>query len=131
TNRCALAVAPTDQRREAATGDDAHPRAKLVEHDQRDGREKQDPQEPVTEVGAQNRIGRDPSRIVVGKTREDARPDDRGERDEAGPAMSPVGGGGPNPANPRDGRHRASLRSSTMATASESERLRTLLETGI
>lgn len=46
-------VRVTDQPREALLGDDAHAGAEVVEHDQRDRREQQHPQQPVAVLGAE------------------------------------------------------------------------------
>ena len=79
-------VALADQRKQALAGDDPHPDRQLVKDDERDGRERQHPQQLVSVVRAELRVGRDPGGIVVGETGEDARADDREQHDQRAPA---------------------------------------------
>ena len=86
-HRAADAVALADQPGEPLPGDDAHPRAELVEEDERAGRERQHPEQLVAVVGAEDRVRRDPGRVVVGEPGEQARAGDRGECDQAATAQ--------------------------------------------
>ena len=63
-------VALAHERHQALAGDDAHARRQLVEDDQRDGGEREDPQQLVAVVGAEDRVGRDARRVVVGEAGE-------------------------------------------------------------
>jgi hypothetical protein len=105
-----MAVAVADQPRQAATGDAAHPRTELVEDNERGGREQQHPEQSVAEVGAEDRIGRDPGRVVVGEAGEHAGPDDGGKGEQAGVSAGVEGQRPPNRASAGDGAHVASLR---------------------
>jgi hypothetical protein len=105
-----MTVAVADQPRQPATGDAAHPRPEFVEDNQRDGREQEHPEQAIAEVGAEDRVRRDPGRVVVGEAREHSRADDGGKGDH--PRM-PAGSKGqrvPNRASASDGAHGASLR---------------------
>ena len=70
------AVVLADQGQQALAGDDAHPHAELVEDDQRRGRERQNPEQLVAVLGAEDRVGGDPGRVVVGEPGQDPRADD-------------------------------------------------------
>jgi hypothetical protein len=59
---------------------DAHAGAQLVKDDQRRRREGEDPEQAIAVVGAENRVRRDPSRVVVGQSGQDARPNHREQR---------------------------------------------------
>src|SRR5881409_1495940 len=54
----------------------AQPDGEVVEEDERCCRGQQRPEERVAEVGAEDRVGRDPGRVVVGKAGQDSRADD-------------------------------------------------------
>ena len=82
----ALAESLAHQRQQALAGDDAQPHAQLVEDDQRRGREGEDPEQLVAVFGAEDRVGGDPGRVVVGEPGQEPRADD-GEQ----------GGGGASP----------------------------------
>lgn len=71
-----------DQTCETLARDDAHPRAELVEEDERSRRERQHPEQLVAVVRTEYRIRRDAGRVVVGETREQARAGDRGQCDQ-------------------------------------------------
>ena len=59
-------VVLANEREQPLAGDDPQPHPELVEDDQRRGREGEDPEQLVAVLGAEDRVGRDPSRIVVG-----------------------------------------------------------------
>src|SRR6266508_4196707 len=125
-----MAVAVADQPRQPTTGDAAHPRAELVEDDERDRREQEHPEQAIAEVGAEDRVRRDPGRVVVREAGEYSRPDDSGKSDH--PRVPPGGQSQrvPDRASASDGAHGASLRfASRWRCACEYDRLCTLLET--
>jgi hypothetical protein len=105
----AMAVAVADQPGQAATGDAAHPCAQLMEDDQRDGREQQHPEQPVAEVGAEDRIGRDAGRVVVGEAGENSWPDDGCKGDQSRVSAGVEGQRPPDRASAGDGAHRCEL----------------------
>ena len=80
-----LAVALADQCQQALAGDYAEPDAELVKDDQRRGRERQDPEQLVAVLGAEDRVGGDAGGVVVGEAGEQARPD-HGEQCRRGSA---------------------------------------------
>ena len=113
----AMAVAVADQPRQPATGDAAHPRAELVEDDERDGRQQEHPEQAIAEVGAEDRVRRDAGRVVVREAGEHSRPDDGGKSDHP---RVPAGGQRqrvPDRASASDGTHSASLRFAPRPTA--------------
>ena len=68
-------VVLADQGQQALAGDDPEPHAELVEDDQRRGREGQNPEQLVAVLGAEDRVGGDPGRVVVGEAGQHARAD--------------------------------------------------------
>ena len=70
------------QRDEALARGDPRSRGDLVEDDQGGGGQRQHPDQRVAVVGAEQRVRRDPGRIVVGEPGEEPRADDRDERGE-------------------------------------------------
>ena len=92
--RRAAAVALADQGQQALAGDDPQPHAELVEDDQRRGREGQHPEQLVAVLGAEDRVGGDPGRVVVGEAGEQAGADDRQQRRHRAAAQQQRGGGG-------------------------------------
>ena len=86
-----------DQGQQPFAGDDAEPHPDLVEDDQRRGRERQHPEQLVAVAGAEDRVGGDPGRVVVGEAGEDAGTDHRQQRRDAAGAQQavPVPGGPP------------------------------------
>jgi hypothetical protein len=54
-----------------------------MEDDQRCRRAREYPQQPVVEVRAQDRVRRDPSRIIIGEPGQQTGPDDGDERYES------------------------------------------------
>ena len=77
------AVAHADDADQPLAGRDPKPDGEVVEEDERGRRGQQRPKESVAEVGAEDRVGGDPGRVVVGKAGQDPGPDDRqqGERE--------------------------------------------------
>ena len=69
------AVALVHESHQTLAGDDAGSGGEIVEDDQGDRRQGQDPQEPVAVVGAEDRIGRDPGGVVVGQPGQQSRPE--------------------------------------------------------
>jgi hypothetical protein len=67
----------TNQGEQTFLGHHAHAGAQLVEDDQRDRRHREHPQQPIAELGAEDRVRGD---SVVGQTGQYARPDDREQR---------------------------------------------------
>ena len=61
----AHAVALTDQADQALAGDDAHPRPEAMEDDQRNGRQQQYPQQLVSVLGAQHRVGGNAGGVII------------------------------------------------------------------
>jgi hypothetical protein len=67
-----------------------------VEDDESSGGERENPEQLVSVVGPENRVGRDPRRIVICQARQDPGADDREQRQpspapkEMGPAASEV-----------------------------------------
>ena len=74
------AVALADQGQQALAGDDPQPHPELVEDDQRRGRQRQHPEQLVAVLGAEDRVGRDPGRVVVGEAGQQPGPDHRQQR---------------------------------------------------
>jgi hypothetical protein len=70
---------------------DAHARAKLVEEDERHGGQQQHPQQPVAIVSAEDRVGGDARRIVVGEPGQQAGPEDRQQRERNATAPHAAG----------------------------------------
>ena len=79
----AHAEAVAHQPSESLAGGDARPGAELVEDDQRERRDKQDPEQRVAVVGAKDGVGGDSRRVVVREPGQHARPHDGGQRGEA------------------------------------------------
>jgi hypothetical protein len=69
------AEALAHQGEQALAGHDAHARAELVVDDQRRRRQRKHPQQAIAVLGAEDRVRRDPRRVVVGQPGQDARPD--------------------------------------------------------
>lgn len=88
--RRARAIALANQGEQALAGDDAQPHPELVEDDQRRGREGEHPEQLVAVLGAEDRVGGDPGRIVVGEPRQQARADHRQQRRQAARPQQPV-----------------------------------------
>ena len=85
-----LPEALADQRQQPLAGDDPEPHPDLVEDDQRRGREGEDPEQLVAVAGAEDRVGGDPGRVVVGEAGEDAGADHRQQRRDAAGAQQAV-----------------------------------------
>ena len=84
---CLDAVAETNDGDQPLPGRDPEPDREVVEQNERGRRDQQRPQKPVAEVGAEDRIGRDPGGIVIGQPGQHARPDDRQQRQQQ-PALA-------------------------------------------
>ena len=93
----APAVALADQGQQPLAGDDPQPHPELVEDDQRRGRERQDPEQLVAVLGAEDRVGGDPGRVVVGEAGEQPGPDHRQQRRDAAAAQQQVAAPGEAP----------------------------------
>jgi hypothetical protein len=65
------------------TGAAAHSCAEFVEDNDGDGRPREHPEQPVAEVGAEDRVGGDAGRVVVGEAGENARPNYGGKGNRA------------------------------------------------
>ena len=72
-----------DQRQQAFAGDDAEAGTELVEDDQRRGGDDQDPYQLVAVFRPQQRVGRDPGRVVVGEPGQHPGPDHGEQRGQA------------------------------------------------
>jgi hypothetical protein len=83
-------VALADEREQPLAGDDPQPYPELVEDDQRRGREGEDPEQLVAVLGAEDRVGGDPGRIVVGEAGQQARPDHCQQRRQPAAAQQQV-----------------------------------------
>jgi hypothetical protein len=77
-------VVRAHQRHQALAGDDAHARAKQMEDDQRDGRKRQHPEQLVSVLRAEDRVGRDAGRVIVRKAGQHTGADDR-QKHRGGP----------------------------------------------
>jgi hypothetical protein len=73
----AAPVPLADEPHEALAGDDARADRQVVKHDQRGRRQRQHPQQPVTVIGAEYRIGRDARGVIIGQPCQQARPEHR------------------------------------------------------
>jgi hypothetical protein len=102
---CAPAVLDANQAGEASPRHDAKAGSQLVEDDERHRREQQHPQQAVTEVGPQDRVGRDPGGVVVREARKETRTADRNESEEAWTPADPDCRSVRQGANARDGGH--------------------------
>src|SRR5206468_5053392 len=83
-------VVLADQGEQSLAGDDPQPHPELVEDDQRRGREGEDPEQLVAVLGAEDRVGGDPGRVVIGETGQQARPDHGEQRRQAAAAQQQV-----------------------------------------
>jgi hypothetical protein len=84
------AVVLADEGEQALAGDDAQPHPELVEDDQRRGREGEDPEQLVAVLGAEDRVGRDPGRIIVGEASQQPGSDHCEQRRQAAAAQQQV-----------------------------------------
>jgi hypothetical protein len=103
--RVARAPVQSHQGHKAASGDNAHPRAKQVKDDQRGGRDREHPLQLIAVLGAQDRIGRDAGRVVIREPGEDSRAHHSEQRrDIAAPELRAVAkeAGMQMPARPAD-----------------------------
>ena len=71
------AVALPDQPDDPLTGDHTHPGSETMEQDQRDGGQRQHPQQLISVFSAEHRVGGDAGRVVVGETCDESGTDDR------------------------------------------------------
>ena len=76
------AEALADQPGQSLAGGDAHTHTELVEDHQRGRGEHDDPEQLVPVVGAEDRVGRDAGRVVVGEPGQHAGAHDSGEGDQ-------------------------------------------------
>ena len=70
-----------DQVEQPAPGRETEPRARLLGDEERGHRREHDPEERVAELGADDGVGRDPARVVVGEAADQPRPE-HGEKRE-------------------------------------------------
>ena len=90
--RPANAVALADQAGQAVAGREAEASAGLLGDHQRELRDEQDPEQVIAELGAGDRVGGDPTGVVVGEARDDPGTDDR---EQGSNAESRAGGARP------------------------------------
>src|SRR5207302_8482098 len=81
------AISHPDDTDQALAGRAAQPDGEVVEERECERRDQQSPKEPVTEVGAEDRVGGDPGGVVVGQAGQNSRAHDR-QQSKREPALA-------------------------------------------